>query len=124
VIAADNFVGLDGERDVHDLLDDAQIITMHGHGYYAIARKALQGTEEPDSDEGGDPLPGIGPESRDNFVAFPIFNEFLCLERVIIIPECDFGQSEFGQRSSGVPECPRGPSSHRGTGPAGLWWAG
>jgi hypothetical protein len=47
VIAAENFVELDGERGVHDLLDDAQIITM----------VSTQGTEEPDSDEGGDPLP-------------------------------------------------------------------
>jgi hypothetical protein len=46
-IAAENVVELDGEREVHDLLDDAQIITM----------VTTQGTEEPDSDEGGDPLP-------------------------------------------------------------------
>jgi hypothetical protein len=47
VIAAENFVELDGERVVDDSLDDARIITM----------VTTQGTEEPDSDEGGNPLP-------------------------------------------------------------------
>jgi hypothetical protein len=47
VIAAENFVELDGEQEVGDSLDDTRIISL----------VTTQGTEEPDSDERGDPLP-------------------------------------------------------------------
>jgi hypothetical protein len=40
-------VELDGEQEVDDSLDDTPIISL----------VATQGTEEPDSDEGEDPLP-------------------------------------------------------------------
>jgi hypothetical protein len=47
VIAAENFVELDGEQEVDDSLDDTQIVSF----------VTTQGTEEPDSDEEDDPLP-------------------------------------------------------------------